>query len=186
VDDARAFLPFTPDTYNGSVQRVLAATLTIGAIAWSVGLFVAPYALTRGSPTVAAIAAAIYQVTGRICHQRPERSFHLSGVQLPVCARCTGLYASAAVGALVAWLASTRPRAPRRTRLLIVLAALPMALSVGFEFVGLVYSSNTLRAVSAVPLGAVAGWIFVQSLRAEAIAAGRSSAGSMRYDAKGI
>jgi uncharacterized membrane protein len=168
------------------VQRVLAATLTIGAIAWSVGLFAAPYALTSGSPRLATVAAAIYQVTGRICHQRPERSFHLSGVQLPVCGRCTGLYVSAAAGALMAWLASRKPRAPRRTRLVIVLAAVPTALSVGFEFVGLVYSSNMLRALSALPLGAVAGWIFVQSLRAEAIAAGRSSAGSMRYDAKGI
>ena len=39
---------------------------------------------------------------GRVCHQRPERSFHVAGVQLPVCARCTGLYVSGAAGALAA------------------------------------------------------------------------------------
>ena len=27
-----------------------------------------------------------------ICHQIPERSFHIAGQQLPLCARCTGIY----------------------------------------------------------------------------------------------
>jgi uncharacterized membrane protein len=33
-----------------------------------------------------------------ICHQIPERSFHLGGHRLPLCARCTGTYLGAAVG----------------------------------------------------------------------------------------
>lgn len=28
------------------------------------------------------------------CHQRPERSFFIKGYQFPVCARCTGVFAS--------------------------------------------------------------------------------------------
>lgn len=32
------------------------------------------------------------------CHRRPERSFRVSGRQLHVCARCTGLMAGLAVG----------------------------------------------------------------------------------------
>ncbi|MEO7133716.1 MAG: DUF2085 domain-containing protein, partial [Vicinamibacterales bacterium] len=39
-----------------------------------------------------------------ICHQLPERSFFWAGQQLPVCARCTGLYVSGAFG-LIAWIA---------------------------------------------------------------------------------
>ena len=38
-------------------------------------------------------ARCVYQLGSLICHQRPERSFHLAGVQMPVCARCFGLYA---------------------------------------------------------------------------------------------
>jgi uncharacterized membrane protein len=30
-----------------------------------------------------------------ICHQIPERSFHIAGHQLPLCARCTGIYMGA-------------------------------------------------------------------------------------------
>jgi uncharacterized membrane protein len=43
---------------------------------------------------------AVYGFGSAICHQRADRSFHLLAVQLPVCARCTGLYAGAAAAAL--------------------------------------------------------------------------------------
>lgn len=33
-----------------------------------------------------------------ICHQIPERSFHLGGRQLPLCARCTGTYIGVLLG----------------------------------------------------------------------------------------
>lgn len=33
-----------------------------------------------------------------ICHQIPERSFHIDGQQLPLCARCTGIYMGALAG----------------------------------------------------------------------------------------
>lgn len=28
----------------------------------------------------------------KICHRKPERSFHIKNHQFPVCARCTGFY----------------------------------------------------------------------------------------------
>ena len=47
-------------------------------------------------------AAGTYLIGGVVCHQRPERSFHLHGVQMPVCARCAGLYLGAGLGVLAA------------------------------------------------------------------------------------
>jgi uncharacterized membrane protein len=35
-----------------------------------------------------------------ICHQIPDRSFHMDGHKLPLCARCTGTYLGAAIGFL--------------------------------------------------------------------------------------
>ena len=153
---------------NVRVERLFAAGLTLGALAWSVLLLTAPYGLTSGHPRLVAAAAAVYSGAGLICHQRSERSFHLAGVQQPVCARCAGLYLSGAAGALAAWLAWRRPRAPQRTRMVLALAAQPTALSVTIEFVGLAHPSSTVRALCALPLGAAAGWVFVRSLRAEA------------------
>jgi uncharacterized membrane protein len=39
-----------------------------------------------------------------ICHQLPERSFHMAGQQLPLCARCTGIYMGALSGFTLMWL----------------------------------------------------------------------------------
>jgi len=167
--------------YNVYVQRSLAAILAIGALSWSATLFVAPFALTSGNPRLVAAAAAVYGGAGLICHQRAERSFHLAGVQQPVCARCAGLYVSGAVGALAAWIVWRHPRAPRRTRSVLVLAAAPTALTVVLEFAGLVHPSNTVRAMCALPLGGAAAWVFIRSLRAEAAEARRFE--GARWDA---
>jgi uncharacterized membrane protein len=48
-------------------------------------------------PTVAPLDKANL-IGYAICHQIPERSFHMGGHRLPLCARCTGTYLGAAVG----------------------------------------------------------------------------------------
>ena len=92
------------------MSRLLSVALTIAALVWCYTLIAAPYALTSDSPRLVSAAATIYSVAGLICHQRAARSFHLAGVQLPVCGRCTGLYLSGALGAMLGWAASRRPR----------------------------------------------------------------------------
>lgn len=145
----------------------LAAGLTLGASVWVAALLAAPYAISARNPVLVAIASLVYQGAGMICHQRPERSFHLAGVQLPVCGRCFGLYVSGAVGAVVAWFVSRRI-STRDIRLALLVAAIPTALTVSLEFIGLIHPTNLVRAVSALPLGAAAAWIFITSLRGEA------------------
>src|SRR5215207_6780653 len=39
------------------------------------------------------VAQGIYRAFGTLCHQLPERSYHIYGHKLAVCSRCTGLYA---------------------------------------------------------------------------------------------
>lgn len=148
------------------MPRRLAAALTIIALAWSALLLLTPVALARGVAPVAA-AALVYDAAGRICHQRPERSFRLEGIQLPVCARCFGLYAAGVAGALLGWTASARRRRPSRDRLLLLAAAFPTAITFSLEFIGLAAFSNISRFVAALPLGLAAGSVFIGALRAE-------------------
>ena len=96
--------------------------------------------------------ALVYLAASRICHQRPERSFHTARVQWPVCGRCSGLYAGAPIGALIA-LALIRRRRASRAALLLAVACVPTAATIVLEWLGMPMTSEA-RAIAAVPLGA--------------------------------
>lgn len=109
--------------------------------------------------------AIIFTIGGVVCHQRPERSFFIEGHQLPVCARCTGLYLTGAIG-LVGWLTMKlarrwRPIAidPRLAVRLLLIAAIPTAVSLISGAIGWWDGSNLTRALLAIPLGVTAGAI---------------------------
>jgi len=109
------------------------------------------------------IIIIIYAAGGLICHQRPERSFFLNGHQFPVCARCTGLYLSAAMG-IIGWLAlkiarrwSSLPFDPRLAKRVVILSAIPTAVSFMTGVLGIWDGSNLTRAMLAIPVGASAG-----------------------------
>jgi hypothetical protein len=151
------------------VSRAAALLLTATAVSWVAIVLTAPLALAHGYTLFPAL---VYEAAGLICHQRPERSFHLAGIQLPVCARCFGLYASGAAGAVAASLAggSWAAAAPRRfAATVLTVAALPTILSVALEWVGVVHPGGLARAVLALPLGIVSGWLFVCALRTRSV-----------------
>jgi uncharacterized membrane protein len=128
-------------------------------------LVAAPSRAARDSGAGAIAAAMVYAAGSTICHQRPERSFHQDGAQLPVCARCTGLYAGAMSGVL-GWAAASglrrRPRPlaapftrPHTVRAVLMVAALPTMLSLVTAWIGWWEPENATRAVLGLPLGAV-------------------------------
>lgn len=107
--------------------------------------------------------AFIFAVGSVICHQLPDRSFFLDGRQLPVCARCTGLYLSGVAG-LTAWCAvkllrGWRPQtlSPRLAMGLLAIVAAPTVVSYLTGVFGVWDGTNLTRAMFAVPLGVVAG-----------------------------
>lgn len=141
--------------------RVLLAVLGGAAVGW--------FALVVLSPTLPAVlGAAIYLAGAFICHQRPERSFHVDGAQLAVCARCTGIYLGACVTALLAIAPPHRyvplVATPWHLRLVLVAAASPMGVSVLAEWAGWWYPSAQTRAITGVVFGAAAGLVVAAAL----------------------
>jgi uncharacterized membrane protein len=143
-------------------SRALPAFLAVLALAWLMLLCAAP--LQAAGTT---LSAAAYALSSFICHQQAERSFHLGVAQIPVCARCLGLYAGAALGAMIS-VAGTKVPAYGRTapsiwtvrwgrkpelQFWLIVAAVPTLATWSMEFAGLWYPSNIIRAVAAVPLG---------------------------------
>ena len=111
------------------------------------------------------IAGVLYALGSLICHQRPERSFHLFAAQLPVCARCTGIYAGAALSASAAALsARLRARAMSASaRALLLAGAVPTAVTLALEWSRLWAGSNAARAIAGVPLGVACVLVVVQA-----------------------
>lgn len=140
-------------------MRFAGALAALSAL-WAALIVAAPFGAEAVSHDVRVATALTYVVSGYICHQRPERSFHLDGLRMPVCARCTGLYLAAPLGLAGVMFMRRRhaadDRTYRRWRIAIVAAALPTVISVGLEWVGGPgLSSNISRALTALPLGAV-------------------------------
>ncbi len=140
------------------MRRAVAVFYLAAASAWIVAIPATPWLsvhLHRERPGFL-LSGAMYQFGSLICHQRADRSFHLEGVQLPVCARCSGLYAGAPLGAIAALLLARfrhRDLSARAARLALIAGAAPTGLFWIAERMGWLVVSNTARAVSALPLG---------------------------------
>ncbi|MCY4660529.1 MAG: DUF2085 domain-containing protein [Acidobacteria bacterium] len=146
------------------------AGVAVAASIWVAALVTAPYVVTHDRPGSAAFLAAtgVYAVGAVVCHQQPSRSFHFWDAQLPVCARCAGLYAGAPGGLLLALLLLPAPGRARRhfapeqlrdMRRLLIAAAVPTVFTVVVEV------PNAVRAMSALPLGLAVAWIAARTAR---------------------
>jgi uncharacterized membrane protein len=142
---------------------VIAPALALAALAWVALLLLAPVAHSS-------IATLTYAIGAVVCHQIPERSFHLAGAQLPVCARCIGIYAGAAAAAsihalaiLVADSARWRTLTPRAARGVFLVSALPTIVTVALEWAGLWRGSNIVRAIAGGVVG-IGGALVVMSV----------------------
>ena len=104
------------------------------------------------------VPAVLVPIGAFICHQRPDRSFFVGGIQMAVCARCAGLYAGAAVAVPVALIAASSMTS-NRARTIALVASLPTAITWTLEFAGVASFSNAIRFAAALPLGAAAAWL---------------------------
>lgn len=89
-----------------------------------------------------------------ICHGRVDRALELFGIAMPICARCTGIYAGMLAG-LSAFCGMQILR-EHVTRAAVIMAATPLALDGLTQLTGLRESTNPLR----IATGLVAGFAF--------------------------
>jgi uncharacterized membrane protein len=127
-----------------------------------VGLIVgAPIAQAYGHP---AIASSIYKTFSFVCHQIPDRSFHLAGHQFGVCSRCTGLYAGFAFAALVYPLARSLQRTDTPSRLWLILATLPLVIDFALGYFSIWENTHLSRFLTGALLSSVAVFYIMPGL----------------------
>jgi uncharacterized membrane protein len=148
----------------GSLRAIFASL----ALTWAAALVAGTFIASRSETGTALylVSAAVYQIGALVCHQRPERSFHVWGAQLPVCARCAGIYAGAALVAVAALSAPPdhEPfRLARDARRTLLFAALPTAVTLIAEWTTGQMPGNWIRAAAGFPLGATIAWVLVST-----------------------
>jgi uncharacterized membrane protein len=153
---------------------ILRRAYLIGAPVWAAMLPAATYAATRvhASAGTHAFALVVYTAGALVCHQKPERSFHLWAAHLPVCARCTGIYLGAAIAALASVAQPFRAATTAglkayatdaaRARVLLFASAVPTIATLVFEWTTGITPSNPVRFAAGLPLGAVVSWLVLQ------------------------
>jgi len=149
---------------------IIWAIITAIALA-IVGLIAgAPFTQAHGHPE---IASPIYKAFSFVCHQIPERSFHLSGHLFGVCSRCTGLYVGFAVAALVYPLARSLKRTDTPSRLWLILAALPLSLDFALGYFSIWQNAHLSRFSTGALLSSVALFYIMPGLVELSCAIGR-------------
>lgn len=113
--------------------------------AWCLLILLTPLTVDR----VPKAGIFLYLFFSPLCHQLPERSFFLFGHQLPVCARCLGIYAGAFLGSFFAKKESPSPW-------VLVAGLFPMAVDGGTQLL-FRESTNFLRLTT----GLIAGFVTV-------------------------
>jgi uncharacterized membrane protein len=131
--------------------------------AWAAAIPLGVFAASRdsGSSVVYGFALGVYAIGRLVCHQLPARSFHLWMTSFPVCARCTGIYAGAAATSILFALvprASVETRQKIGTRSVLLMALVPTAGTLVFEWVTGVMPAHWIRAAAGLPLGAAVAW----------------------------
>jgi uncharacterized membrane protein len=143
---------------------LLRRAFLIGSVTWAVCIPLTALAASRpgAASLVYGLAVAAYSVGHLICHQLPARSFHLWGAALPVCARCTGIYLGAATASVVFGLARWRlceaRSAKEDARIVLLLAFVPTAATLVFEWTTGVTPAHWIRALAGIPLGVAVAW----------------------------
>lgn len=144
-------------------RGAIAAWITTCLFALSIlGLVLAaPIAQGHGYPQ---FAAAIYKVFSYVCHQIPERSFHLDGHKFGVCSRCTGLYAGFAVAALIYPLARSLQRTDTPPRRWLILATLPLLFDFALGYFSIWQNTHLSRFLTGALLSSVAVFYIMPGL----------------------
>jgi uncharacterized membrane protein len=149
------------ETIENYMPQAGTAANKIGLKVWLVLFFLsafwlglilfAPLAKQMGFP---ALSSAIYYFFGFICHQIPERSFHIGDDIFAVCARCFGVYAGIFLGFLFYPLFRPLNDIEPLPRVWLFLALFPMAVDLGLTFFGIWENTHLSRFLTGAILGA--------------------------------
>jgi uncharacterized membrane protein len=137
------------------------AIVAMLAIAILLAIIGAPLIQFSGHP---AFAFKIYRAFSFVCHQIPDRSFHLAGYKFAVCSRCTGIYAGFALVALSYPLVRSLKQTETPSLIWLFLAVTPLAIDWSLGYFSIWQNNHLSRFSTGALFGATAVFYILPGL----------------------
>jgi uncharacterized membrane protein len=166
-----------------TIARLAYAAVVAVAAAWVAGAAFVPLAASDHLRDAASLDSnginlysALHTAYGRVCHQMPERSIHIWGAPMAVCARCFGVYAGFIAGLIAYPFARSLDRTDGPPRMWLFIALAPVTIDFLGGYAGLFENTLASRAVTGFIAGAAGAFYTLPGLL--------SMASSVRRDDK--
>jgi Predicted membrane protein (DUF2085) len=162
-------------------RSALQPAFVAASVAWAALLVLTPWVASRprASDAAAALVLAVYGMGSLVCHQLPARSYRLWSAQMPVCARCAGIYFGAAIAAILAVaplkrrpmsgavdvygaVVGRRFSGANASRTALIAAVVPTLATLVYEWTTGGVPAHWIRTAAGVPIGAVTAWLVVR------------------------
>lgn len=128
---------------------------------WVGAIMLAPIAKANG---LESLSAPVYKFFSYICHQMPERSFHILEHQFGVCSRCFGVYFGLLVGFVIYPLFRKVDEIEPLPRFWLFLAMIPIGVDWSLGIFGIWENTHLSRFVTGLILGAACAIYIVPAL----------------------
>jgi uncharacterized membrane protein len=158
---AQSYVPLDLTTrFRRQAWKVWAIGLAV-VFLWVLTIVLAPIAKAGG---LLALSSPLYSFFSFICHQIPDRSFHVEGEQFAVCSRCFGVYFGLVLGiaAYPLWrgVDDTEPL----PRVWLFLSLIPISVDWSLTVLGIWENTQLSRFLTGLLLGVACATFIVPSL----------------------
>ena len=152
------------DEVKASIRaRVIYVVALTSVLIWLGLIMAAPWLMATHHY---AIAFLLYKSFSALCHQLPDRSFHLLGFPLTVCARCTGIYAGFLIGLLCYPFVRRLEDEVMPARLWLMVTFVPVVIDFAGGAIGIFTNTFFSRTTTGAIAGAAAAFYILPGLMA--------------------
>jgi len=130
-------------------------------ITWLLLILVPPIAKANGYTN---FSTPLYSFFSCICHQMPDRSFHIEGEKFGVCSRCFGVYFGLVTGFLVYPLWRRIDSIEPISRIWLFLSLVPITIDWSLGFFGVWANTFTSRFITGLILGSACATFIVPAI----------------------
>ncbi|MFM9904928.1 MAG: DUF2085 domain-containing protein [Pyrinomonadaceae bacterium] len=130
-------------------------------LVWVTAILAAPIAKANG---LVAVSSPLYHFFSFICHQLPDRSFHVEGEQFGVCSRCFGVYFGLLLGFAVYPLWRNITEIEPLPRFWLFLSLIPITIDWSLTIFGIWENTHMSRLITGLILGVACATYIVPAI----------------------